>query len=273
MSRIWFDQPLETVATYWRVQRRDGGALGFTTHDRDLWFDGLVHRAAPGMIPSAIRRSADFEPDSAEVQGALSHGSISAQDLANGRYDGASVAIGLVDWETLEHHLLYRGSIGMVAEEAGSFRAELLSRKAELQRDPIPRTSPSCRAAFCGPGCTLSANRFTSDAVLSARDLTANTVTVTTGAGLSSLVGGTLRWIDGPQAGVTMEVVALSGSALVLDTPLDAALAPGLRALVRQGCDRTLQTCATRFVNAVNFQGEPFLPGNDMVTRYPSPVQ
>ena len=24
MSRVWFDQPLETAATFWRVLRRDG---------------------------------------------------------------------------------------------------------------------------------------------------------------------------------------------------------------------------------------------------------
>ena len=30
MSRVWFDQPLETAATFWRVLRRDGVALGFT---------------------------------------------------------------------------------------------------------------------------------------------------------------------------------------------------------------------------------------------------
>ena len=53
---------------------------------------------------------------------------------------------------------------------------------------------------------------------------------------------------------------------------IDGAVAPGIRMLLREGCDRTLQTCATRFGNAVNFQGEPFLPGNDLVARYPSPA-
>jgi hypothetical protein len=59
----------------------------------------------------------------------------------------------------------------------------------------------------------------------------------------------------------------------VLDTPLAADLAAGLRVIVREGCDHTLDTCATRFANAVNFQGEPFLPGNDLLTRYPVPPQ
>jgi hypothetical protein len=43
----------------------------------------------------------------------------------------------------------------------------------------------------------------------------------------------------------------------------------GMRALLTQGCDKRLATCSGRFGNAVNFRGEPFLPGMDLLTRYP----
>ena len=273
MSRIWFSEPLETTATFWRVLRRDGVALGFTTHDEDLWFDGVSHRAAPGMVPSAIRRSAGFETDSAEVEGALSHDSISVFDLATGRFDGARVLIGVVDWESLERHVIYRGSIGTVTEEAGAFTADLVSRKTELQRDPVPRTSPSCRAAFCGPGCTLAAVRFSHAGALASFDLNSNSAAVTTTAALADLAGGTLRWLDGPYAGQTCGIVGVDVGNLLLDVPLDTAPPPGTRVALREGCGRTLETCATRFGNALNFQGEPFLPGNDLITRYPVPSQ
>ena len=61
-----------------------------------------------------------------------------------------------------------------------------------------------------------------------------------------------------------------TGDGPKLDIALDPALAPGTRALLREGCDHTLATCAARFGNAVNFQGEPFLPGNDLLARYPT---
>lgn len=272
MSRVWFSQPLETVATFWRVIRRDGVTLGFTTHDRDLWLDGVLHRSAPGMVPSAIRRSAGFDPDSAEVQGALSHDAIAAEDLADGRFDGARVLIGLVDWESLDRHLVYRGTIGTVSEEAGAFTASLESRKAELQRDPVPRTSPSCRASFCGPGCTLSPARFSHDAAILAADAEAGSVTLAAPAPTAGLTGGMLRWLDGPYAGLAMEITAHSAGQLTLDRALDREVPDGARVLLREGCDRTLATCASRFGNAINFQGEPHLPGNDLVTRYPSPA-
>lgn len=272
MSRIWFSTDLETVAMFWRIDRRDGVTLGFTTHDADLWFGGVLHRAAPGMVPSSIRKSAGFEPDSADVRGTLSHEAISAEDLAAGRFDRARVRIGLIDWRTLERDTLYSGTIGAVSQEDGNFSAELTSRKQELLRDPVPRTSPSCRAAFCGPGCNLDAQRFTREVVLTALDPENNAVVLSAPVDAAFHAGGSLRWLEGPQAGEAMGVAgATEAGALILDRPLDETTPPGTRAFLREGCDHTLGTCGARFANVANFRGEPFLPGNDLLTRYPSP--
>jgi hypothetical protein len=56
----------------------------------------------------------------------------------------------------------------------------------------------------------------------------------------------------------------------VLERPLAVGAGAGLRVILREGCDHTIGTCADRFGNGVNFQGEPFLPGNDLLTRYPA---
>lgn len=271
MTRVWFSSELETVATFWRVHRRDGVTLGFTSHDADLWFDGVLHQAAPGMMPSAIRRSADLEPDSADVEGAMSHDSIAATDLATGRFDGAHVAIGVVDWETLETFVLYRGSIGTVSEEAGKFTAALLSRKQELLRDPVPRTSPTCRAVFCGPGCSLSPARYSHSATALSLDVGANAVELDMPIADSLMVGGELRWLDGPNAGLRQAISGASEGKLILASPLEAELGGPCRVELREGCDRTIGTCSARFGNAINFRGEPYLPGNDLIARYPTP--
>lgn len=273
MSRTFLAGELEPVASFWRIHRRDGVALGFTSHDRDLWFDGLLHRAAPGMLPSAIRRSADLSSDSMDVEGALAHDAIAPADLAAGRFDDARVAIGVVDWDVLDHAILYRGTIGAVSEEAGRFSAELRSAKHALAADIVPRTGPTCRAAFCGPGCTLSAGRFTHEAQAGTVDHDGNRASFPGGPAPEAMQGGFLRWLDGPQAGIVMRVVQADGAGLVLDIPLDPGLAPGARASLREGCDRTIATCADRFANAANFQGEPFLPGNDLLARYGQPVK
>lgn len=269
MSRAFFARELEGVATFWRIHRRDGVTLGFTSHNRDLWFGGILHRAAPGMVPSAIRRTSDLSPDSADVSGALGHDSISAADLAAGLFDNAQVRIGAVDWETTEFATLYNGSIGSVSSQSDSFNAELRSAKAELELDFIPRTSPTCRAKFCGQGCTLSAVRFTHEAFLAVLNLDENRIQFTN-IDPHLFADGEIRWVDGPQAGQRMLVIAANSDGLTVDVPLDAQLPFGTRAILIEGCDHTLATCADRFGNAVNFQGEPYLPGNDLLARYPS---
>jgi len=270
MSTGFFRRELEGVATFWRIERRDGVTLGFTGHDRDLWFDGVLHRAAPGMLPSAIRRDAGVGADSAEIRGALTHDAISAADLEAGRFDGARIAVGVVNWESLDRAVLYRGEVGAVSQEASGFLAEMRSAKAALEEDPIPYTSPTCRAPFCGPGCGLSAARFTHEAELATIDLARNRVRFTGGLAADAMRDGSLRWIDGPHAGLWMEVIEADETGLLPGITLDPALTPGTRALLREGCDHTLASCAARFGNSAGFQGEPYLPGNDILARYPT---
>ncbi len=270
MSRVFFREELEGVATFWRVYRKDGVTLGFTSHDRALYFGGIRHRAAPGMVPSAIRCSAGFGDDSAEVRGALSHASINAGDLRAGRYDDAAITIGAVDWETLEHSVVFHGTLGAIAENAGAFNADLRSAKTVLQRDDVPRTSPTCRARFCGAACGLSIARHNREAVIVAADAAANRLFFGP-IDAADYVYGEIRWLDGPYAGQTAGIMAQDADWLVPDIPVGSKIVPGMRVVLREGCDRLFATCRDRFDNAVNFRGEPFLPGNDLIARYPVP--
>jgi uncharacterized phage protein (TIGR02218 family) len=80
---------------------------------------------------------------------------------------------------------------------------------------------------------------------------------------------GTLRWLDGANAGLALAVVSNDAGTVTLADPPAFAVEAGTAALLTQGCDRRLATCAGRFDNAVNFRGEAFLPGMDLLTRYP----
>ena len=265
--RIFFDRELDTVATFWRIFRRDGVMLAFTSHDRDLAFGGITHRAAPGMVPAAIRLTADISSDSTEAEGALNHDAIREHELAAGLFDDAAIEIGAVDWVTLEQHTLYTGTIGRIEDDQSRFSAELRSDKQLLERDVVPRTSPTCRAEFCGRGCGISASRFTSVHELSEIDLDHNRVRF---AALRAAdhVDGRLRFLDGAQTGVRFDIVDIDGEWLVLDRPLVAGTTVGTKTELREGCDHTIETCSQRFDNARNFRGEPFLPGNDLLSRY-----
>ena len=260
---------LATQAFFWRIERRDGVTLGFTSHDRDLQLDGVALRSAPGIHPAALRLTTDIAGDDAQMDGALTHDAISADDLAAGRFDGAAVDVGTIDWQSGAARVLFSGSIGETEAGAEGFSAQLRSLKAALEFDPVPRTSPGCRARFCGPGCNLSPARFTAEAIVTAIDGPADAVAFA-GIAAADHVFGEVRWLDGAAVGLRHAVIAQGDGMLILDAVIPQGVAPGTRAQLREGCDRTIATCAARFGNAVNFRGEPFLPGNDLVTRYPS---
>ena len=270
MRTRWFDQPLETIAMLWHVERADGIALGFAAHDRDIAIAHVVYHAAPGMLPSAIEMDDGFDPLDMDIGGVLSHGLIRADDLDAGRWDHAAVRVGLTDWERPEDGALWfwHGHLGAVSMHGQSFSAELRGLKARLDAPFVPVTSPSCRVRFCGPGCGLSRARHERIGEVATVSEDGLGFVGIDAAVAAEFVHGSLRWVSGGNAGLAGSVIAQNGAALVADVRLMVAPQPGDRALLMQGCDNSLATCAGRFDNAVNFRGEPHLPGNDLLTRF-----
>jgi len=266
----FLDKDLCTAAFCWRLERRDGVALGFTTHDRDLAIGGLAYRAAPGMLPSAISLSDGFDAGSLDVKGALTDRAISARDLAAGRWDGAAVAVFMTDWEApgVEMFAVARGELGEVSTRGDSFEAELRGPAAKLDVPAVEQTSPECRAALGDKRCRVDmAGRRRLTRIAEA--IEADVVEVEDAAAGGAHSGGTLRWIGGANSGLESPILAADGTRLTLAEPPPFAPAAGDLVEISEGCDKSLATCSGRFGNAANFRGEPHLPGIDLLTRYP----
>ena len=265
----FLDGQLTTIALCWRIERRDGVTIGLTDHDCDLTIDGLVHRAAPGMTPSAIQRSDGLEAETMDVTGALTSAAISGGDLLAGRWDGARVRVFAVDWTGAEGRVdLGEGTIGAVETKDGGFSAELRGASAALDRPVAEETSPECRAELGDRRCRVAmAGRRCFVRVVSVDE---RVVTVDlTEPMLDAYGGGLLRWIGGANSGLESAIVASSGNSVTLRAEPMLAVATGDLIELIEGCDKSLATCAARFGNAANFRGEPYLPGIDLLTRYP----
>jgi uncharacterized phage protein (TIGR02218 family) len=266
----FLERDLATIALCWRLERRDGVTLGFTTHDRDIEREGLVYRAAPGMLPSAISVSDGFDADSADIKGALTSDAIKGADLAAGRWDGAAVSIFMVDWEAPGGDIfpVARGELGEVSVKSVAFEAELRGPTALLDAPVVEQTSPECRAALGDKRCRIdmaARTRLTRIAAI----LAADTVEVEDAAAGNAYGGGRLRWIGGANSGLESAILRSEDEQMILLEPPPAPPAIGDLVEIEEGCDKMLATCAGRFGNAVNFRGEPHLPGVDLLTRYP----
>jgi uncharacterized phage protein (TIGR02218 family) len=264
----WLEGELTTVTLCWRVERRDGVAIGLTAHDRDLGVDGLIYRAAPGMTPSAVSRSAALDADSMDVAGALTGAAISERDLLAGRWDGARVRVFAVDWMNPgEQVSLGEGTIGAVETRGGALTAELRGVAARLERPVVEETSPECRAELGDARCRVAMAGRRRFAVVTAADGAVLTLDASE-PGANAYGGGRLRWFGGMNSGLEDAIASSDGASVTLRrAPRFAGV--GARVELIEGCDKRLATCAGRFANAINFRGEPYLPGMDLLTRYP----
>ena len=258
-----------TIAIAWTIVRRDGVTVRLTDHDRDLTIAGDTYRAAPGMTPSAVKRSDGLEADTMDVAGALTSAAITERDLLAGRWDGARVRLAAVDWTAGSVIAeLGSGTIGSVETRDDSFTAELRGAAARLDRPVAEETSPACRAELGDRRCRVAMATRRGFARVTAADGAVLTLDRAEPSP-NGWAAGRLRWFGGANSGLESVIAASAGASITLRAAPAFAAAAGTLIEISEGCDKTIATCAGRFGNAVNFRGEPYLPGIDLLTRYP----
>jgi len=267
-----------TVCHCWLVTRTDGETFGFTDHDGDLSFEGHVFKAASGLSAGALQQTTGLSVDNSEAVGALSDASVSEDDLAEGRFDGAEVQSWLVNWADVGQRLVeFRGNFGEVIRKAGTFRVELRGLAERLNQTQGRVFQAGCSAVLGDGRCKINlqgaAYRATAD--IAEIDV----------LGRVRIEGGTAfadRWFErgrievlsGASRGAMVMVKGdrrtASGRVLDLWHGTGAVLAAGDSIRLLVGCDRRAETCRSKFSNFNNFRGFPHIPGEDWLTAYPT---
>ena len=268
-----------TLARAWQVRRRDEVTLGFTDHDEDIVLDGIVFKAATGMAAKALQQTTGLAVDNTEAIGALSDAGIDEADVLAGRYDGAEVTIWLLNWADPAQNIIeFRGTFGEVTRAGGAFKVDLRGLTEALNAPQGRVYQRGCDAVFGDAACKVD---------LSAPEFRADMVVQSVGEGGEFTVSGGSshpeEWfqlgrfavVTGAAAGLVGMVKqdrALGGGArrVALWQALPAALATGDIVTLEAGCDRTCDTCRIKFDNLLNFQGFPFIPGEDWQISYPN---
>jgi uncharacterized phage protein (TIGR02218 family) len=135
-----------------------------------------------------------------------------------------------------------------------------------LNAPVCPSTSPECRAEFGDKQCRVDLAGLTVRATVIAADGPELTLDVDVD---ERFLFGRLRYLSGANCGASTVILVVGENRVrVRDLPR-VPIEAGCTIMLRQGCDKRFATCVERFNNAVNFRGEPHLPGNDLLTRYP----
>lgn len=264
-----------TVAVCWKVTRTDGQVFGFTTHTSDLVISAVTYKALGGSIPTSVRNSAGVGVDNMTVMAALSGSQITEADLLSGKYDDAAVEVFIVNYLDLSMGVgkIISGNVGEIVTMNGRFEAEFRSLIQRAAQKMGSVCSPLCRVAqlgdaVCRPGdpswIAGFQNAGTVSSVIDSRQFNTS-VSLADGY----FAYGTVKFTSGAANGLTFEVKRSFNASgkIEVQTPIPVTIAPGDSILLTAGCDRLHTTCLGKFSNLDNFQGEPFVPGQDFVLK------
>ena len=267
-----------TVARVWIVRRRDGLVLGFTDHDRDLMVEGVTCRASAGMTAGAVEAATGLSVDNGEVTGALSADALTPADIRAGRWDGAAVEARLVDWSAPERgEVLFRGSLGEIAESGGRFTAELrgLAEALNVTRGRVYHARCDAVLGDARCGVDLAAADMRLETFVTEVREEGRVLILDEGAGYADrwFERGRIAFLDGAAEGLEGRIKRDAGQGdgreVDLWTAPGAVPAPGDVVALEAGCDKLLGTCRDKFDNRLNFRGCPHLPGEDWLLAVP----
>lgn len=256
-----------SLAICWKLLLVDGTFMGFTDHTSDITFASQLYKAATGFSPTSIETKDQFSVDNLDVAGILDSAAITEADIMAGKYDFAEIEIFMVNMADLTQGKVIhrRGWLGEVTVKNGQFVAEVRGLSQKMQQNIGELYSPTCRAILGDARCKVNLAGFTVggtvDSVTSHQVFTCNSMTQAAGYFSS----GEIRWLTGANAGRRMEIKEFSNKQFTLALPMPNSVAAGDTFNAIAGCDKTFNSCFSKFGNAVNFRGEPYVPGMDKI--------
>lgn len=268
------DSRATTLCFCWIVTRLDGEVFPFTDLDRGVNFLGIDFMPNPGFTTTADESSLKLTVNSKEVSGFTDATFLTAEDIANGLWAGATVDCFCVNYEdTGVFHYESKSTIGNVTTSDIAFTFELVGLMQQLNLSVgriYQRLCPeSLGSTRCGVDLTASGNHG-AGTITSVNGLTY------TASGLGAFAtgafsNGKITFSDGQVVGVKSHTLTVGVATLVTWSVLNTTPTVGETFVITVGCDKAINSpngCA-KFSNRLNHRGFKLIPNNDSVTNYP----
>ena len=254
-----------TLATCWKLARRDGTIIGFTNHNENILYDSVTYLAASGFTPSAVANNSELAVDNLDVEGVIDSIVITEEDIKAGLYDYAQIEIFMINYNDISQGdiNLRTGGLGERKFSKNRFVIEVRGLMQSLAQGIGDLYSPACRADLGDLRCGVNLSGFTLTG--SVTSVTNNQVFVdntrTEEDGYFDF--GKITFSSCNNNGLSMEVKRFVGNEITLVLPMPYNVAASDSYSLVAGCDKNIETCTSKFNNVVNFRGEPHVPGID----------
>ncbi len=273
---------VHTLASCYKITRKDGTSLFLSDHNHEITFDGDVYTPAGGVMSSAKQKRNSLDTDNLELQGFLTSDAITSEDLRAGKYRDAQVVITVIDY-TKPYRPYQTREIYHIAETVEHDNFWLAKHEGvtrQLNQDVGRLYTAPCRYQLGDASCGVSLTGFTHSATITAVSdaRAAFTLDVPALTGVTDNTAyfkyGRAEFLTGNNAGTTFEIATQSATAgtattitLAYDTPFDIQDTDTLNVIA--GCTRQGAYCVSRFSNLAKFGGFPTIPGTSKTQETP----
>lgn len=281
------DEHISTLCTCLKITRQDGTTFSVTSADINVVISGVTlgsgdvldgtYLAIHGLDVSAVVSSAGLAVDNLELSVIPEDGDESLElDLQTGKFDNARFVLFECNYLSPSDgvNVIKRGSTGEAQINRGVYTIEFRGLKQALQQLLGAVTSKTCRYRLgvndtYRSRCPVVIATFTEavsvTAVTSRYVFTINTVKPDDWSG-----EGLIRFLTGENAGYECHVKSLVAGVVTLKQPAPFTITVGDTAQHVAGCRKRFEEdCRDKFNVAIDFGGEPHLPGIDHITAVP----
>ena len=260
------------LARCWKITLKNSEVFAFTTASEDFTYDGIKYNQVSANDVSDLNTNLDINNDTVKISNLICSDLISANDILSGKYDGASVELFIVDLKNLDKGKLslINGRISDIEFKDNTFIANIKGLKDEIDKVIGDVYTPLCRASFCDKKCKLNSTNFTYEGTVdtiidSVMFITKNNTILSKSSGYFE--NGTIEFTSGNNIGQKTEIKQFNSGKFMLSSELPYKLNTGDTFKAITGCDKQFRTCCEKFNNAINFRGEPHLPGIELLLK------
>lgn len=267
-----------TLCRIWTITPQSGSPVYRTDLDEDVVFGGNTYYSDSSFRLNSISSTSGNGVNGTNAYVIFSETGMSSLDAILGAYDDAAIKISFVDWANPDINgeiILLVGNLGAITvTNKGHGDIEIMGLLSRFNHNIGEYYQPECRVDLGSARCGLDLNFLKTTGVVEAVSNNWNfTSTLVNRVEDSYYAFGVLTWDTGANAGLSMEVInqSLSGGfdQIILALNMPRNIIPGDTFTIYAGCDKTPSTCTSKFNNILNFRGEPFVPGANLIYERP----
>lgn len=267
-----FKNATANIARVVKLTTTDGTVYGFTDTDIQVTIDGVVYKPSPGLTAARLSSTASTEVSAQNIQAGWVD--VPEMDLKGGKMDNADIECAWVSWKNPAggKFITFSGKIGEITWDESGFNVDIVDFMKALERNIGWTYTANCRHRLFGqpgPGtlgaCRVDPATYTFTGTVSEL-VTPKWVFNVSGSAAGKADGyfsaGVITFTSGLNNGLSAIVKTHIGNQFTLFLPTAFVIPVGTTFTVQAGCDKTIDTCKSKFNNVVNHGGFPHINSN-----------